>query len=136
MAAKAGRDMLLKYHNGTSFVTMGGLRTRRMRVGRAVIDVTTADAANLERLLLSGGGVASVSVSGDGVFEDTTAQGAAEAAARAGTFLTLEITIPDYGAYSGSFAVTDFEFSGDFDKELTFSCTFESAGAITFTPAA
>jgi TP901-1 family phage major tail protein len=137
MAATRGANMLLKYNTGTFgspvWATMGGLRTRRMRVGRAVIDVTTADSANLERVLLSGGGVAMTSVSGDGVFEDTAAQAAAEAAARAGTFLDMQITVPGYGTYRGEFAVTDFEFAGDFDKELTFSCTFESAGAVTFT---
>ena len=136
MAATRGANMLLKYNTGTFatpvWTTMGGLRSRRMRVGRSIIDVTTADAPNLERMLLPGGGVAQISVSGDGVFEDTAAQAAAEAAARSGAFLDMQITIPGYGTYRGDFAVTDFEFAGDFDKELTFSCSFESAGQAAF----
>lgn len=134
MAAKRGKDMLIEYDSGSStFVTLGGLRSRRLRMGRETIDVTTADSANLERVLLSGGGVFSMSISGDGVFEDTSAQAAVEAAVRAGTFLTLKITVPDYCTYQASFAFTDMEFGGDHNTELSFSVTMESAGSITFT---
>lgn len=137
MSAKAGRNMLLSYTpSGGSLTTLGGLRSRRMRMGREPIDVTTADSASLHRVLLSGGGVFSMSISGDGVFEDSAAQGAMEAAVRAGTPMAITLTIPDYGTYTGNFVVPDNEFGGDHNAELTFSATLESAGLITFTPAA
>lgn len=137
MSAKAGRNMLLSYTpGGGSLTALGGLRSRRMRMGREPVDVTTADSASLHRVLLEGGGVFSMSISGDGVFEDSAAQGALEAAVRAGTPLAITLTIPDYGTYTGSFVVPDNEFGGDHNAELTFSATLESAGLITFTPAA
>jgi TP901-1 family phage major tail protein len=140
MTAKRGADLLLKYNSGTAqsptWTTLGGLRSRSVRLGRTMLDGTTADSASLHRVGVSGGGVFSMTVSGDGVFEDSAAQGAVEAAVRAGTFLELQITIPGYGAYSGEFCFPDFNFDGGHDSELTFSITAESAGLITYTPAA
>lgn len=139
MTAKRGVDLLVKYNSGTAqsptYTTLGGLRARSIRMGRTMLDGTTADSADLHRVGVSGGGVFSMTLSGDGVFEDSAAQGAVEAAVRSGAFLQLELTIPDYGAYTGDFCFPDFSFDGAHDSELRFSITAESAGQITYTAA-
>lgn len=136
MSAKSGKDFLLKYNTGTgespTWTTLGGLRSRRMRQGREMIDVTTADAQSLHRLALSGGGVYALDVSGDGVFEDSAAQGAVERAAFTGDFLELQATLPGYGTYRFDAFVSDFEMGGDHNAELTFSATLMSSGEVTY----
>jgi TP901-1 family phage major tail protein len=132
MTAQAGKDLLLRYHNGSSFVILGGFRSRRLRLGRETIDVTTADSANLNRVLLSGGGVLKHEISGDGIFEDNAGQAAVELACRTGATIQLQITVPTEGNYTGLFYVADLEFGGDYNDAMTFSCTFRSTGQVAF----
>ena len=140
MAANRGKDLLLKYNSGTfaspTWVTLGGLRARQIRKGRTTIDVTTADSSNLARVLLAGGGVFSMTITGDGVFEDTAAQNKMNDQNDDGTLMDLQVTISELGVYRGFFQVTDMTFGGDHDKELTFSVTLESSGVQTFTTTA
>jgi TP901-1 family phage major tail protein len=140
MAANRGKDLLIKYNSGTfgspSWATLGGLRARQIRKGRTMIDVTTADSASLARVLLTGGGVFSMTITGDGVFEDTAAQNTMNDRNDDGTLMDLQLTIGELGVYRGYFQVSDMTFGGDHDKELTFSVTLESSGVQTFTTTA
>lgn len=136
--------MLFEYttNGGTTYNMLAGFRSRRFRLGRDIIDVTTMDTLNLHRKLMSGGGVLQISLSGDGVFEDAASQAAMEAKARSGEPMDLRVTIPSQRLgstvglettglarwYTGPFNISDWEFGGDHNTELTFSATFESAG--------
>ncbi|MEO3998563.1 phage major tail protein, TP901-1 family [Mesorhizobium sp. CAU 1732] len=59
MAAQKGKDLLLKIDsNGAgSFVTVAGLRTKRLAFNSETVDVTDADSTGRWRELLSGSGV-------------------------------------------------------------------------------
>ena len=71
MAAQKGKDLLIKIDDGTSFVTVAGLRSRRHRVQRR--DWSTSRMRNRSdrwRELLAGAGVRRASISGRGLFKD------------------------------------------------------------------
>ncbi|UOK71044.1 phage major tail protein, TP901-1 family [Ancylobacter polymorphus] len=132
MAAQKGKDLLLKIHDGTAFVTVAGLRSRQIAFNAEAVDVTHAESAGRWRELLAGAGVKRASVVGSGVFKD----GASDALIRQsffdGTLRNAQIVVPDFGTLAGPFQITSLEFAGEHDREVTFDIALESAGEITF----
>lgn len=132
MAAQKGKDLLLKIHDGTAFVTVAGLRSRQIAFNAEAVDVTHAESAGRWRELLAGAGVKRASVAGSGVFKD----GASDALIRQsffdGTLRNAQIVVPDFGTLAGPFQITSLEFAGQHDREVTFDIALESAGEITF----
>ena len=70
MVAKKGKDLLLKLDadGADAFVTVAGLRTKRLAVNSETVDVTDSDSAGRWRELLGGAGVQPAAVSGAGIF--------------------------------------------------------------------
>lgn len=135
MAVQRGKDLLLKLDDaGTGdFVTVAGLRSRRVAFSEETVDVTTAESADRWRELLAGAGARRAHVSGSGVFRDAASDAAVRAAFFAGALKTWRIVLPDFGVIEGAFLVAALEFSGAHDGEVTFDLTLESAGVLTFT---
>lgn len=135
MAVQRGKDLLLKLdETGTgAFVTVAGLRSRRIAFSEEAVDVTTADSADRWRELLAGAGLRRVHVSGSGVFRDGASDAAVRAAFFAGAIRSWQIVLPDFGRIEGPFLVATLEYSGSHDGEITFEIALESAGAPTFT---
>ena len=74
---------------------------------------------------------------GSGIVSDaavfkTTLMGAAMGK----TFLHLKLESGLGDTFIGDFLVTSLERGGEYNKEETFSCTFDSAGVIAYTAAA
>lgn len=134
MAVQRGKDLLLKLDDtGTGvYVTVAGLRTRRLAFSEEPVDVTTAESADRWRELLSGAGIRRAHVSGSGVFRDAASDAAVRAAFFAGALKTWQIVLPDFGVIQGAFLIAALEFTGAHDGELTFDLTLESAGALAF----
>lgn len=135
MAVQRGKDLLLKLDdagNGT-FVTVAGLRSRRLAFAEEAVDVTSADSVDRWRELLAGAGVRRAHVSGSGVFRDAASDAAVRSTFFAGALKTWQVVIPDFGVIAGAFQIAALEFSGAHDGELAFELTLESAGALTFT---
>ena len=135
MAAQKGSAMLMKVGTGGSpetFTTVGGLRSTSLTINNESVDVTNKGSTNLERELLAGAGVRSVSVSGSGVFTDASSEASIRTAASADTHGNYQFLVPDFGTFTGSFQITSLEYAGEFNGEVTYSVSFESAGAITF----
>ncbi len=137
MAAQKGSALLLKLDKtGTgTYITIAGLRTRRLVVNAATIDTTNADSASAWRELLSGGGVKSASLSGSGVFSDEDSDSEMQKYLFAGTIRNWQIIIPNFGTITGKFQLTSLEFAGEFDGEMTYQMSLDSAGALTFAKA-
>lgn len=135
MAAKAGKNILIKHDsNGSgSFVTLGGMRTKSLTINREQIDVTDSDSSGLQRELLEGGGVASMSLSGGGVFKESAGEKACIARVLAGTIVEHQFVFPGLGTFEGLFQTTQAQLNGEYNAEAQFSLSFESAGTITFT---
>ena len=144
MAAQKGKDILMKVNtSGSNFVTIGGLRSSSITLNDEAVDISNKSTKGI-RTLLAGAGVNSVSISGSGVFTDTTeeqlvrTQYAAQqntsdgSSAQTAIFKSFQFIIPDLGTYTGPFMISSIEYAGEFNGEVTYSMSFESAGYIVF----
>ncbi|MDF1631970.1 phage major tail protein, TP901-1 family [Mycoplana sp. MJR14] len=132
MVAQKGRDLLLKVEDEGSYVTVAGLRTKRLAFNAQAVDVTDAQSAGRWRELLGGAGVQRASVSGGGIFKDQASDALVRAAFFAGSILSFQLVIPDFGTVSGPFQITALEYSGNHDGEVLFEIALESAGLLSF----
>ena len=76
MVAQKGKDLLLKIDDAGSFVTVAGLRSKRIAFNSETVDITDADLAGRWRELLAGSGVQRASLSGSGIFKDAQSDAA------------------------------------------------------------
>src|SRR5690606_28175842 len=110
MVAQKGKDLLLKVSDGGAFVTVAGLRSRRLSFNAETVDVTDAESAGRWRELLGGAGVQRASLTGAGIFKDQASDALVRAAFFAGTMLSWQVLIPDFGALTGPFQITALEY--------------------------
>lgn len=137
MVAQKGKDLLLKLDTDGqgSFVTVAGLRSKRLAFNSETVDVTNADSIGRWRELLAGAGVQRAAVSGSGIFKDSASDALLRDRFFNGAISTWQMAIPDFGVVEGAFQITALEYSGNHDGEVTFEAALESAGAISFTVA-
>jgi TP901-1 family phage major tail protein len=135
MPAQRGKDILLKLDTtGTrSFVTVAGLRSRRLAFSVGSVDVTNADSQANWRELLASAGRRQASLSGSGVFMGASADQSVLALFLAGTIRAWQVIVPGLGTFEGPFQVIALEYTGAFDGEVAFDIALESAGPLTFT---
>jgi len=139
MAKQLGRSFLLKIGDGASpevFSALAGINSKSLTINNSSIDVTTPDASSPGGALFSASlnGLKSVSVSGDGIFLDETAEARMNTVAMAADpEANFEIVVPDFGTYAGAFKITSLDFGGETEGGVTFSLSLESNGEVTFT---
>ena len=134
MAAQKGSAVLIKATVSGSKVTVGGLRSSSITLNDEMVDITNKDSSN-NRTLLPQGGIQSMTITGSGVFTDSTSEQQLRTSFGASAFIAYDFVIPDLGTYSGSFQITSLEFAGEYNGEATYSVTLESSGAVTFAAA-
>lgn len=137
MAAQAGKSFLLKLGDGATsetFTSIGALRTTGITVNQQAIDVTTKN-SNDWMTLLADNGIRSVSISGDGIFEDAAIEETLRGYAQDNSLNNYELVSGNGDKWSGSFKITSFSRGGNYDGAETFSVSLESSGAVTFTAA-
>lgn len=138
MTAQSGKDLLLKIGDGgdpESFASVAGLRAKTITLNARTVDATNADSPGAWRELLSGSGVKSCVISGNGIFVDAAADEAVRAAFFTQSADTWRIVVPDFGTIEGAFLVTSLEYSGRHDGEAAYALSLASAGALGFTAA-
>jgi TP901-1 family phage major tail protein len=137
MVAQRGKDLLLKIDSSGvgTFVTVAGLRSRRLAFNSDSVDVTDADSAGRWRELLEGSGVQRASLTGSGIFRDAQSDEIIRSRFFAGTIAHWQVTIPDFGTVTAPFKISALEYTGNHDGELTFEIALESAGVVTFAGA-
>ena len=134
MPAQKGKDLLIKIDDGAgAFITVAGLRARRIALNAEAVDVTHAESAGRWRELLGGAGVRRAAVSGAGVFKDEASDARLRQAFFDGDIQAYQVIVPDFGVIQGPFQITGLEYRGDHAGEVAFEMAFESAGALTFT---
>lgn len=133
MAAQKGKDLLLKIDDGSGFVTVAGLRSRKIAFNAETVDVTHAESAGRWRELLEGAGVRRASISGRGLFRDAASDALLRDTFFTGAIKSFQIVIPDFGTVEGLFQMTSLEFAGEHNGEVTFDTALESAGALAFS---
>jgi len=137
MAAEKGRAFVLKIGDGATsetFNTIGGMRSNSMTINGEQVNISDKDSAGW-RELLADAGEKSVSLSGSGVFKDTASEGTLQTAATSQTIDNYEIVFESGAKFTGAFQVSNLEYTGENNSELTFSASLESSGPVTFTAA-
>jgi len=139
MAKQLGRALLVKIDDGAGTKNnLCGLNSKSLTVNNSSIDVTTPDCTSPEGALWTEtlAGLKNISVSGDGFFEDSTAEARMNTVAMANDNSTdFEVVIPDFGTYAGTFRIASLEFGGETEGGVTYSLSLESTGTCTFTAA-
>ncbi|MTH95852.1 phage major tail protein, TP901-1 family [Roseibium sp. RKSG952] len=135
MSAQRGRDLLLKLDADQtgSFVTVAGLRARRIALSAGTVDITTADSPGRWRELLEAASTRTASLSGSGLFKDAASDAQARQLFFDGSIRPWQAVIPDFGTLEGLFQITALEYAGRHDGEVSFELALESAGELTFT---
>ena len=132
MAAQKGKDLLVKMFDGAGFVTVAGLRARRIAFNAETVDVTHAESVGRWRELLDGAGVKRAAVAGRGLFKDAASDALMRQTFFDGAVKEFQVVIPDFGTVEGAFQVTSLEYAGEHDGEVTYELALESAGELTF----
>jgi TP901-1 family phage major tail protein len=132
MAAQKGKDLLVTIHDGAGYVTVAGLRSRRIAFNAETVDITHAESAGRWRELLEGAGVKRAAIAGRGLFKDEATDALVRQAFFDGAVKNYQIVIPDFGAITGAFQIAALEFAGEHNGEVTYELSLESAGALTF----
>jgi len=134
LVAQKGRNVLLKYYNGTSYVTVGGARELTLTINNEPVDITNADDAGV-RKLLEGAGVNSVTVKLQGVYVEDAASAAIRTDASTNAHRSFQFVLPGSPGktYQGTFMVASYEESSSYKDAVMTSLTLESAGAVTIS---
>lgn len=134
MSAQAGRDMLVKIKTETgAFTTLGGLRTKSLRLNARSIDVTDSESLDAWRELLPGAGTKSVEITGAGVFRDKASDALARQAFFDQSLTDFQFIIPDFGVIEGPFIIERLSYAGSYQGEASYELSLQSAGATTFS---
>jgi TP901-1 family phage major tail protein len=133
MAPQRGKDILLKLANETAqFVTVAGLRTRRLALNAETVDITHSESAGRWRELLDGAGVRRASLTGSGIFKDDASDALVRQVFFDGAIRDWQVVLPHFGTITGLFQITSLDYRGEHSGEVTFEIAMESAGALAF----
>ena len=141
MAKQLGRALLVKIGDGEAsetFANLCGLNSKSLTINNSSIDVTTPDCTTPEGALWTAtlAGLKNLSVSGEGFFEDSTAEARMNTVAMsADNAVNMQVVVPDFGTYAGAFRISSLEFGGETEGGVTYSISLESNGVVTFTAA-
>ncbi len=137
MVAQKGKDLLLKVDKNTvgTFITVAGMRSRRISFNAESVDVTDYESAGRWRELLAGSGMQRASINGSGIFKDAQSDADIREMFFNGAIVPWQIIVPDFGTIEGLFQITSLEYAGSHNGEVSYELALESAGALTFTVA-
>jgi len=116
-----------------AYIPVACMRSTTVTLNNEMIDVTSK--CNDPWRHLMAGGIRSLTLAGSGVFNDDASMAELIAANVEGRHVLMKAT-SDYGdEFSGSFAPTTVERSGEHTDAEQYSFTFESAGVVTYAAA-
>lgn len=140
IAATPGGTLLALTTNGTgtmlTYKLVGGMRSKSLSLNSEPIDITNDDSAEW-REILDSAGIRQMSVSGSGVFEDGVVFNDIMQDLLLNRNVTLKLITSSGGdKFVAPFKVTSLEQAGEYDGEMTYSLSLESAGEVVFTASA
>lgn len=136
MALIAGRDILMKISDNAqspTFITVGGLRARNIKLNSKTIDATSSDSFGNWRELIPNAGIKDASINGAGVFKDSASDAMIREVFFSQDARDWQLLITGFGILSGKFIINTLEYGGNYDSEATFSIELVSAGSLGFT---
>lgn len=135
--AELGRLLVIKLGDGIgspeTYTTVANTRSDTVSISGETVDVTVKD-SGIQRELLAGAGIRSMSVSGSGTLNNTTQAKDLVGYALDGSHKSYQI-VTALGTFTGLFEITAHESGGEYNGEQTASLTLESAGTIDFVAA-
>lgn len=119
-----GSAFLLKVGDGgvtPVYTTIADLRITQLSINKG---------SGAWRELLSGAGVLSVSVSGEGFFTGSVAEIRVKTNALSGVLDDYELSFESGERLRGKFLVARLDYAGDFNGERSYTLALESSGAV------
>lgn len=135
MPAASGALVLIKIGNGEDpevFTTIGGMRTSELSIDNQLLDASHIEGGNW-RILQNESGIQSVSISGSGIFVDSTEEENVRISAFANTIKNYRFIFANADSIQGPFRILSYQRKGDHNNPEAYNLTLESAGPITFT---
>lgn len=137
MSAQKGNLFLIGVGSGSgstiTYTNVTSARSVDWTINNSQVDVTTITSAGW-KTLLEGAGIQSMSITLSGAWEDAAIEQAVVSAATGNTFLNLKFTNGNDDEFTGSFSVTTYKRAGTYNGEETYNATFDSNGAVAYTP--
>ena len=132
MSTGAGKDFLIKVDvGGGVFTQVGGLRSSGLSGAAEEIDITTID-EDQWKTIMDGAGIRSFGLSGSGLLKDTAPIDALRSAFLNQTLTEFQL-VEVNGTWEGSFKITGFEMTGEYNGAQAYNLTLASSGEVTFT---
>jgi len=140
MVERTGRRMRLMVGDGATaeaFNVLAGLQGKTLSINNEIVDITTAD-DGINRNLLSGAGLRTFTISGNGVFKDDLAIQDTEGYARDGSIQSFQIEFLDptdavVETWDFEAQVASFEYNAEHNVAQLYTFTLEVAGAVSIT---
>jgi predicted secreted protein len=117
-----------------SGVALTGVRTTSLTIGNEPIDITSNDDNGYRTLLAEDPAMRMLDISVEGITKDA-ALIALAAAGGSGLLSGYELDLQAFGAFTGDFYIGNLELGMPYNEAITFSCTIQSSGPYTYTPA-
>lgn len=132
MVATPGYQLLIKmWDDASGYETLGGQRVASLAGATEMIDVTNKTGTTRMRQLIEGG-IQTFSITGSGIFDDTTRLKALRTKFLNGTIALFRLIDGNGDYFQGNFLVSTWNQSGENSDALTADFTLESAGDIEF----
>ena len=125
--------MQISSNGGSTFTTIGGVRTTNVTVNNNPVDITNVSSGGFQELLPDGG-IQSVEISIDGVVASDAAFKTFQATADDRTLVWYKFSFGAAGTILSKFAVRSLQLGAPHDGAQTFSATLSSSGTVTITP--
>lgn len=140
MTAKVGRAIVVYWGDESPQPAVAGINEQGITVNGEPVDITNNDSSGW-RELLDVGQINSLDISASGVLLDDTLRADAIAGAtatgrrmQAATFeYPLEAGQSVPARITGNFYLQGYSETGTHDGAITFECTFQSSGPVTYT---
>lgn len=140
MPQQKGRTLLIQIGDGESpevFSNLCGITTRSFNMSANEVETTIPDcddpSAAVQRTVEPG--IVNRTFNGSGKFVSSANTSAFLTHVREATVFNAKVVVPGDGTYTGSWMVSDFEFSGEMEGNMDFSATFVAAGALAYVAA-
>mgnify|MGYP000848391435 CR=1 FL=1 len=134
MTNYAGSAFLLKTGTWSGGTSIADCKTHSLNLNNEQVDITNKSSSNW-RTLLAGAGTKSWEISFGGVMTNDAGFETLDGYMEANSINTFSMGWADSDSLEGSFAVSAFEITGEYNGAQEFSCTLMSSGAITRTAA-
>ncbi len=132
-----GRLLLIKIGNGATpevFNPLCGFETTSFNMSANEVDTTTVNCENPAETpqKTAEPGIKNRTFSGNGKYIAGVNSSAFVKHVTDATKFNAEVIVPGLGSFTGPWFVSDFEFGGEMEGNMTFSATFVAAGQLAF----